>query len=50
MAKYTKYDGTPIEVGAQTGLVYTHWISLIEEFARFRNSGRFPFWPDGVYC
>lgn len=46
MAKYTKYDGTPIEVDAQTGLVYTHWISLIEEFARFR----FPFWSDGVYC
>ena len=43
MAKYTKYDGTPIEVGAQTELVYTRWISLIGEFARFRNSGRFPF-------
>lgn len=49
MAKYTKYDGTPIEVDAQTELVYTRWISLIDEFARFRNSGWFPFWSDGVY-
>ena len=43
MANYTKYDGSTIEVDAQTKSVYLLWVKIIEDFAHFRNSGRFPF-------
>lgn len=49
MSNYTKYDGSIIEVDAQTEQVYKNWLSLISEFARFQNSGRFPFWSNGEY-
>ena len=49
MSNYTKYDGSVIEVDAQTEQVYLLWLKIIQEFARFRNSGRFPFWSCGEY-
>lgn len=47
MSNYTKYDGSTIEVDTQTGVVYLRWLDTIREYARFRNSGRFPFWSCG---
>lgn len=49
MSNYTKYDGSVIEVDTQTGVVYLKWLDTIREYARFRNSGRFPFWSCGEY-
>ena len=43
MSNYTKYDGSTINVDPQTEQVYLLWVKIIQEFARFRNSGRFPF-------
>lgn len=49
MTSYTKYDGSVIEVDPKTELVYKQWLGLIQDFARFQNSGRFPFWSSGEY-
>lgn len=49
MSNYTKYDGSTIEVDTQTGVVYLRWLDTIREYARFCNSGRFPFWSCGEY-
>ena len=49
MSNYTKYDGSVIEVDPQTEQVYLLWVKIIQEFAHFRNSGRFPFWSCGEY-
>lgn len=49
MSNYTKYDGSFIEVDAQTESVYLLWVKIVQEFANFRNSGRFPFWSCGGY-
>lgn len=48
-SNYTKYDGSVIEVDAQTESVYLLWVKIVQEFAHFRNSGRFPFWSCGGY-
>lgn len=33
MSNYTKYDGSVIEVDAQTESVYLLWVKIVQEFA-----------------